>query len=304
MDLDAVRQLFDTEMRREAPADRPGVRLERTGGVVRQTGDAHDWNGVLWSGLTEETADAAIAGQTRHYRAHGLEFEWKLYSHDRPDDLGRRLRAAGFTAGEQETLMVAETASLSVEPVLPKGIRLVPVTDRAGIALMARAHEAAFGEDSSQLGERVSAQLAEAPGSVAAVVAMAGDEPVSAARAEFPPGTRFASLWGGGTAPAWRGRGLYRALVAHRARIAAECGYRYLQVDARETSRPILQRLGFARLSTTTPYCLAPAQGNRPTVAHPVEEGPDGGGSPAGGDGPAKRRTGGQERPGESEGKK
>ncbi|MBO0514362.1 GNAT family N-acetyltransferase, partial [Streptomyces beijiangensis] len=61
-------------------------------------------------------------------------------------------------------------------------------------------------------------------------------------------------LWGGGTAPEWRGKGIYRALVAYRAAIAAERGYRYLQVDATDDSRPILERLGFTRLSTTTPY--------------------------------------------------
>lgn len=54
------------------------------------------------------------------------------------------------------------------------------------------------------------------------------------------------------------GRGIYRALVAHRARIAAERGYRYLQVDASSESRPILHRLGFVPLSTTTPYTYRP----------------------------------------------
>jgi len=71
---------------------------------------------------------------------------------------------------------------------------------------------------------------------------------------ELIPGTRFAGLWGGGTVEAWRGRGIYRALVAHRARIAADRGFPYLQVDASDESRPILERLGFARLTTTTPY--------------------------------------------------
>jgi GNAT superfamily N-acetyltransferase len=56
----------------------------------------------------------------------------------------------------------------------------------------------------------------------------------------------------------WRGRGIYRALVAHRARIAAGRGIRYLQVDASSQSRPILRRLGFVPLSTTTPYVYQP----------------------------------------------
>jgi hypothetical protein len=49
-------------------------------------------------------------------------------------------------------------------------------------------------------------------------------------------------------------RGVYRALVAHRARLAIERGYRYLQVDAMPASEPILRRLGFVRLGTTIPY--------------------------------------------------
>jgi hypothetical protein len=47
--------------------------------------------------------------------------------------------------------------------------------------------------------------------------------------------------------------------VARRARMAAERGYRYLQVDALPTSQPILTRLGFAALARTTPYIWEPA---------------------------------------------
>jgi GNAT superfamily N-acetyltransferase len=75
---------------------------------------------------------------------------------------------------------------------------------------------------------------------------------------ETAPGTGFAGLWGGGTVPEWRGRGLYHALVAHRARIAADRGHPWLQVDASDDSRPVLGRLGFTVLSTTTPYDYRP----------------------------------------------
>jgi hypothetical protein len=33
---------------------------------------------------------------------------------------------------------------------------------------------------------------------------------------------------------------------------------RFLQVDASDNSRPILQRLGFVALTTTTPYVWSP----------------------------------------------
>ncbi|MFJ2742299.1 GNAT family N-acetyltransferase [Streptomyces sp. NPDC087440] len=259
MNLDAVRELFDTEMRREAPGERLGP---DAGHVVRHAGGAQGWNAVLWSDLTEDTADAVIAEQVRYFSALGLEFEWKHYSHDRPEDLPQRLLAAGFLPEGPEAVMVAEAAGLGTEPVLPDGVRLVEVTDKAGVDLMVRAHELAFDEDSTRIGAQVLARLTEAPDTLSVVVAMAGDEPVSAARAEFDPGTQFATLWGGGTAPEWRGKGIYRALVAHRSRTAVARGYRYVQSDAvLDTSRPILQRLGFAQLSITTPYNYTPAQG-------------------------------------------
>jgi GNAT superfamily N-acetyltransferase len=74
----------------------------------------------------------------------------------------------------------------------------------------------------------------------------------------FRAGTEFAALWGGSTLARWRGRGIYRALVADRARRAATRGIRYLQVDASADSEPILRRLGFHAVTTTTPYVWSP----------------------------------------------
>ncbi|MGW7269029.1 GNAT family N-acetyltransferase [Streptomyces sp. NPDC054864] len=262
MDHQAVLAAYDEQLRRGARTDSPGARVERDGAVVRQTGARHDWNGVHWADVDATTADAVIADQVRYFTSLGREFEWKLHSHDRPADLADRLRAAGFVPEPPETVMVAEVADLPTEAELPDGVRLLPVTDARGTRLMADAHDAAFGEESSGLGERLArrvlAQLTETPDAVVAVVAMAGDDPVSSARMEFCAGTDFAGLWGGGTAPQWRGKGIYRALIAHRARIAAERGYRYLQVDATDDSRPILRRLGFVPLSITTPYVYTP----------------------------------------------
>lgn len=251
--------LYDRTMRRDMKPDGPGCQVERDGDVVRQTGPAHAWNGVLWSALTVDRADEAIIRQIRHFTALGLPFEWKLYSHDTPHDLGERLRAAGFVPEAEESLMVAEPGRLTTRPELPPGIRLLTITRPDQLRLAAEVHDAAFGTDGTRLYEQLLEQLATAPDTVAIVVALHGDRPVSSARVELRPGTDFAGLWGGGTVPEWRGKGLYRALVAHRARLAAARGFRYLQVDALETSRPILERLGFVRLGTTTPYTYEPA---------------------------------------------
>ncbi|MEU9112769.1 GNAT family N-acetyltransferase [Streptomyces sp. NPDC048483] len=263
MNHEEVLALFDRQLRRDAQADGPGTRVERDGDVVRQVGADHDWNGVLWSDLDQTTADVAIRVQAQYFATLGREFEWKAYAHDRPDDLGRRLQSAGFTPGPQEAVMVAPVQDLPTDAALPEGVHLRPVTDPSGVDLVADVHEQVFGTSSFRLRQRLLAQLAQNSETVSMVVAMAGDLPVCAARMELNPGTDFAGLWGGGTVAAWRGQGIYRALVTRRARTAADLGYRYLQVDATDQSRPILQRLGFVVLSTTTPYVYDPQHNDR-----------------------------------------
>jgi predicted acetyltransferase len=66
------------------------------------------------------------------------------------------------------------------------------------------------------------------------------------------------ALLGGATLPDWRGRGLYRAMVAARAREAAARGVPLLHVDASPASAPILRRCGFHEITTSTHYQWAP----------------------------------------------
>ena len=90
------------------------------------------------------------------------------------------------------------------------------------------------------------------------VLAWHGGRAVSVGRLETHPDGMFAGLYGGGTLASHRGRGFYRAMVAARARDAIELGARYLMVDALPTSRPILERLGFVRLTDSWPCIWRP----------------------------------------------
>jgi GNAT superfamily N-acetyltransferase len=261
LDAAAVLSAYDAQVRRGLHSDGSGVLGERAGPVVRWTSvGGSGWSGVVWSDLDAATADEVIADQVRFFAGRGERFEWKHYSYDQPPDLEERLIAAGFVGEEPESLMVANAAEIAgnaaADAPLPDGLRLVRVTDEAGLDLVAQVHDQVFGPD-PRLRAALTAQLSN-PGTVM-VVAMAGDQPVCSARAEFGAGTEFAGLWGGGTLPQWRGRGIYRALVGYRARLAVARGYRYLQVDASPESRPILERLGFSCLARTTPYVWSPS---------------------------------------------
>jgi ribosomal protein S18 acetylase RimI-like enzyme len=253
MDREAVLAAYDEQIRRH-PAPGPDALIERDERVVRSISVADGWAGVTWSDLDESSADAVIAAEIGRFAALSRPWEWKHYSHDRPADMPDRLLAAGFTRAPAEALLVAEIAGLALAVQPPPGVELRRVIDRHGVDALVSVHDEVFGEDHSALGRTLLAALVRRPSTVAAVVAVAGETPIAAGRVEFHHGTDFGSLWGGGTLPAWRGRGVFRSLVAHRAGVAAARGFRYLQVDASAESRPILQRLGFVELATTTPF--------------------------------------------------
>jgi GNAT superfamily N-acetyltransferase len=141
------------------------------------------------------------------------------------------------------------------EPQLAEGIVIRAVTSDEDFRRIAEMETEVWGQDLSWM----VGDLAARREYTTVLVAEADGKVVSAAWLVAKYGTDFAGLWGGSTLAEWRGRGIYRALVAHRAKLAVELGIRYLQVDASDDSRPILERLGFTPLTTTTPYVWSPA---------------------------------------------
>jgi GNAT superfamily N-acetyltransferase len=262
MNRSEVLAAFNEQVRRGTSPDGTGATFETGQYVVRRVGrPGLGGSGVLWSSLNEANADEVIAEQVRFFGARDERFEWKLYSYDEPADLADRLAAAGFLAEEPESLMIAaidEITEILASAELPAGVSLERATDEAGVDRMLRVQELVFGSDESERRAELLAQLADAPETTDMVIAMAGNEPVSAARMDLLPATQFAGLWGGSTLPQWRRRGIYRALVRYRAELAAKRGYSYLTVDASDQSRPILERIGFDCLAITTPYIWSP----------------------------------------------
>jgi GNAT superfamily N-acetyltransferase len=254
MDREAVLDAFDSQIRQRPEPDIPDGFVERDGAVVRVVSGPSGWTGVTWSALDEGTADAVIRAQVRRFAPLARTWEWKHYSTDRPPDLPDRLMAAGLVRDEPEAFMVADIAELVLDVPPPNGTELLAVADSRDVDAFVSVHDQVFGGHHFDVGAILLAAVARRPPTAAGVVAFAGPVPVAAGRVVFHAGSDFAGLWGGGTLAAWRRRGLFRALVAHRARLAAARGFRYLYVDAMPDSRPILTRLGFVELAVTTPF--------------------------------------------------
>ncbi|MEV0806552.1 GNAT family N-acetyltransferase [Micromonospora sp. NPDC050200] len=262
LEAGALRAAYDSQIRPEIPDPVPaGVTVERDGPLVRILGFDH--GGFLTyrtlDGLAGAELDALIARQVELFRQRGESVEWKLNAHDEPADLPDRLRAAGFVPEDRETVLIGPVAPLAAAvPVLPEGVRLREVTSRQDLERIVAMEQEVWQADRSHLVTGLEKEIAADPQSITVVVAEAGERVVSAGWVRYLANTGFASLWGGSTLEQWRHRGIYRALVAYRARLADQRGKALLQVDASEDSRPILERLGFVPVTTTTPYVYTP----------------------------------------------
>ncbi|NHN57247.1 GNAT family N-acetyltransferase [Calidifontibacter sp. DB0510] len=255
-DAAALLHVYDSQLREAAEVSHCSS-VERRGplwwGVSADGGFVTSGRLSVAEAELERLVDATIA----HFRddTRVAEFEWKTRGHD-PADVRPLLTARGFAAEEVETVMMGSVEHLTADVGLPDGV----VVRQAGVGgdlgydvrRAAGMQVAVFGGGPDW--RSTLDHLRKGAGRVELWLAEAGDQVVSAGRIDFVEGTECAGLWGGATLADWRGRGIYRALTAARARSAASRGVRYVQSDCTAMSRPILERSGLVKVTTTTPY--------------------------------------------------
>lgn len=182
------------------------------------------------------------------------EVEWKTRAHDNAPGLSAALIDNGFIADPTESIMIGEASALAVDVPIPAEVAIRRVFEETAVRAMAAMQDEVFGDAPSDksangllrrlhLRDGMELWVAEVEGSI-----------VSAGRLDPVAGSDFAGIWGGATRTEWRGRGIYRALTAARARSALAVGKTLIHSDSTEFSRPILERSGFIAVSTTTPY--------------------------------------------------
>lgn len=250
-------QAYDEQLRTEA--ETPSALSVTVQGQLRLATFAGGLGFITYRDLGgAQAADmpALVSGALEHYRADpGIEkVEWKVRLHDDSPGLPEALVAHGFSAEEAESIMVGPLEGLCADVPQPDGVVLRKVTSDTDVRAMSAMADEAFGEavDMRQA-DALIARLARNDGMELWVAEVDG-RMVSCGRLEPVPDSDFAGIWGGATLEAFRGRGIYRALTAARARSAMAQGKTLVHSDSTEFSRPILERSGLLKVSTTVPY--------------------------------------------------
>jgi hypothetical protein len=190
-----------------------------------------------------------------HFRADPAidHVKWKTRGH--APGLHEALVRTGFTVGEPNSIMIGEAHLLTGDVPLPGDVTLRRITAEPDVRAMCAMHAEVFGDPpGTEDGSAALLHRLELRDAMELWVAEAGGRIVAAGRVESVPGTAIAGLWGGSTRPEWRGRGLYRALTAARARAALAMGKRLVLSESTAYSRPILERTGLVEVATTTTY--------------------------------------------------
>jgi GNAT superfamily N-acetyltransferase len=191
-----------------------------------------------------------VREQIDYFGSLAQSFEWKAYAHDLPPDLVDWLRGHGFEIDEPEAVLVLDTASYQPPPLGSATVRRIETSTQ--LEEIATVKARVYGDGMPELIQQLRFELENAPDYLSVYVAYLDDKPAATGWIRFPNASAFASLWGGSTLPELRNRGLYTALLAARVYEARQRGYRYVTVDARAMSRPILEKRGFRLLTYAT----------------------------------------------------
>lgn len=251
MEPQDILALYDRQQRIEI--EFPGMRKEVTPHVVRFVRPGSGMNFVLYSWLNESNVDAVIREQVAFFRQWDQPFSWKVYGHDKPHDLDKRLNKHGFVPDEREAIMVLDLENVQPSLLEPVSADIRKIVSREQLQDVIRVEEQVWDGDFGWITERMGGHL-ELPGYLSVYVAYVDNKPVCTGWTYYYEDSLFAGLWGGSTLTAYRGQGLYSAVLAVRVQEALRRNYRFLTIDASPMSQPIVSKRGFELLTYACDY--------------------------------------------------
>jgi GNAT superfamily N-acetyltransferase len=213
-------------------------------------------NNVSWIRCRSEEADEVIREARATIAPRHLPVMWTLDPETEPSDFANHLARHGIYpdphGAEVAVMVLPIEATVEAPPI--QGLEIHDaLADLATFRSAAAAAAEAFNDefyganaDLAAMEERRRLNFRGA-GNRHLLLAMVGGEPAgSAGISLYPPAG--AAITGGSVRPKFRGRGVYRALVAARLDIARRAGVAGLAVWGGDMSAPILAKLGFEKV--------------------------------------------------------
>jgi GNAT superfamily N-acetyltransferase len=213
-------------------------------------------NSASWVRCRAEEADEVINEVTALFRERGLPLMWVLDPQTEPANFPEFLAARGVLpdAHAPESAVMVLPIDVPLDAPAVEGMELHDgLTDLDTFRSVDAVNAESFGGRTPPDDPRYSAQLERrrqnqiAAGNRRVLLATIDREPAgSSGLSLYPPDG--AIINGGGVRPMFRGRGVYRAMVATRLEMAREAGVAGLSVWGAPMSAPILARLGFEKV--------------------------------------------------------
>lgn len=195
----------------------------------------------------------------KFYRSRGAGFCWTVGPKSTPPDLGRRLLEGGFRLAMNLDGMYRTDLDMRIEPDPTVRIFEQPLED-PGLSIETMARGFNLDVESSQYYHDRLIRSREAIRSRIYLAYSEGtDDPVGCAHVTYYPDQPIALLCGAVTLPEYRGRGIYRNLIARRLADARKAGMEVAIVVADQaSSAPICARVGFITACQMQRYVWEP----------------------------------------------
>jgi N-acetylglutamate synthase-like GNAT family acetyltransferase len=211
-------------------------------------------NSVTWVRCSPEEADEVIREARAIVAARGLPVNWILDPQTQPADFADHLARHGIGLDGEAAVMVlpidADLVSPQVEGLQVHDALVDPEAFRKADDINSEAFGSVVRSRESQERRRKN-QLSA--GNRRLLLATVDGEPAgSAGLTLYPPAG--AIINGGAVLSGFRGRGVYRALIAARLAMAREAGVAGLAVWGGSMSAPILAGLGFVTVGSRKFY--------------------------------------------------
>ena len=172
IDRAALLALYDDQERYSATD--VGLRREEQPLLVRHVDVVGRSGVVIYSRLSEDTAERAIEEQIAYFGHLGQEFEWKVFSHDQPSDLVQRLAAHGFEIDETEAVLVYDLRSSADLPEPAREVAVKRISTHHELRDVTSVKARVYGDGFSDIADRLAYEMDHAPETLSVYLASVG----------------------------------------------------------------------------------------------------------------------------------